>query len=854
MSAQNLIANVTKTESFEKHFAAMVKLDIRGQLNNITDQDPIAHLTDDTWSYLLKVANLLVVGEEKQDQERCLRIVQACLAHPEASSYLKDYAANILMQLANYPAIELARTRNYIDKKVANLASIGDIIAQEKIDFGNSMVSSTGEIVRCNAFQKSVWESYHDFRITSASAPTAAGKSYVLYQILLEACSSVQEIDALFIVPTRALINQVTRDITQLFSDRETPVEIITLPIREQDSNPANKKVFVFTQERLHLYTQADKDHRLFDLVFIDEAHKVGDSYRGILLQHAVQRAVTANTRVIYASPFSSNPEVFSDNHPTRASFHPVHSPLSTVSQNIFWVTQKPRYPKKWTVQYIGGEPVEVGTVLLKSTPNSIVKRCSLVAAELGSEVGGNLVYVNIPSDAEKTATTIIDYLSLPEVESQEIDALIDLCKKTVHKNFLLPLVLRYGVAFHYGNLPQLIREGIEKLFGQGNLKFLVCTSTLVEGVNMSCKNIFLRGPKKGRTTPMNKEDFWNLAGRAGRWGKEFQGNIFCIDVDNPKIWPYGVPRAREEYVIHTSVSNVLSDYDGLLEYISDKMPRSSDLTNIERDYLVSYLIELEAAEGLADSPIAHQLTLPALAELKKRLSSTLEEFSLPVELIVRNPGISPYAIKELYGYFVENLNRIEEFVPAGPSSNDAVESFTAVFHRINKFLSPKVLGFSRGRVFMLAILVVQWISGYPLHRLIGERERRNSSSNINSIIREVLNDVETVARFLAPKYIACYSDVLKCAAREHGVSARVAEIEDIQLSLEFGVSSLTHFSLIRLGMSRAAAIAIAEYMGNSDLSKDECLAWLRTHMWRSLDIPELVLREIEEVVGEIET
>ena len=80
----------------------------------------------------------------------------------------------------------------------------------------------------------------------------------------------------------------------------------------------------------------------------------------------------------------------------------------------------------------------------------------------------------------------------------------------------------------------------------EGKIRFLVCTSTLIEGVNLSCRTIVVRGPRKGRGNPMEPHDFWNLAGRAGRWGDEFQGNIICINPKDLKAWPTGVPdRAR---------------------------------------------------------------------------------------------------------------------------------------------------------------------------------------------------------------------------------------------------------------------------------------------------------------------
>ena len=111
-----------------------------------------------------------------------------------------------------------------------------------------------------------------------------------------------------------------------------------------------------------------------------------------------------------------------------------------------------------------------------------------------------------------------------------------------MHQDFRLAPLVERGVAFHYGNMPSLLRLEIERLFRSGKIRFLVCTSTLIEGVNLSCRTIVVRGPRKGKGHPMEPHDFWNLAGRAGRWGDEFQGNIICIDPEDTQAWPSGVP------------------------------------------------------------------------------------------------------------------------------------------------------------------------------------------------------------------------------------------------------------------------------------------------------------------------
>ncbi|ABN62141.1 hypothetical protein [Shewanella baltica] len=217
-------------------------------------------------------------------------------------------------------------------------------------------------------------------------------------------------------------------------------------------------------------------------------------------------------------------------------------------------------------------------------------------------------------------------------------------------------------------------------------------SGTLVEGVNLSCKNIFVRGPKKGRRAdkPMTSEDFWNLAGRAGRWGQEFQGNIFCLDVNNEKLWPNGKPEKRTPYIITPSVDKQMENTDKIIKYIKDGTPRSESVGNIDYEYLITYIIE-----GIATNNKAILGSLGS-SDASSEIELILENCELPHEIFRKNAGISPIAIEELYSYFQNKAENddLESLIPPHPSSENAVVELTKVLSRINKYLSPSSFGF----------------------------------------------------------------------------------------------------------------------------------------------------------------
>ncbi len=123
------------------------------------------------------------------------------------------------------------------------------------------------------------------------------------------------------------------------------------------------------------------------------------------------------------------------------------------------------------------------------------------------------------------------------------------------------------------------------------------------------------------------------------------------------------------------------------------------------------------------------------------------------------------------------------------------------------------------------ALLVIQWMRGYPLNRLIdGQikyRRRKEPTKNVTAIIRETLEKVERIARFEAPRYLHAYLDVLMIVLKEREREDLIPESEDFWLFLEFGVSKRTQLSLMSLGLSRSSVTSISEYITEDDLSAE---------------------------------
>lgn len=800
------------------------------------------------WNRALTIASVLTAEDDATAQDVALRIAQGCISSDDTLQHEREAAAVILERMGNRPALALATSRDRVAEEAWTDAPAPlqlDVI-RRRLEL--AIPISGGEIVAGNPFQRQFWSTVETSGWVSVSAPTSAGKSYIVRRWFEERMAGREYFTGIYIVPTRALIEEVSTDLSVQFADLD--VGIYSIP---WDAEVAERprKILVMTQERLHLLQQRLPNQET-DLLFVDEAQKFGDGARGILLQQTVEEAVRRSPRaqVIFASPLTSNPELLLDGADPEATASVVKSETITVNQNLLWADQVPQRPTQWRLRVVlDGAEATVGDFDLPARPQPESKRLPLVAVALGGSEGGNVVYVNGAADAEKAANQIYDALGRAADVSAtpEIADLRELVQRTIHTQYALAKVLQRGIAFHYGNMPLLVRTEIERLFRSGALRYLVCTSTLLEGVNLPCRNLFARNPKKGNGNPMSVADFWNLAGRAGRWGKEFQGNIVCVDARRPERWP-DLPRIRERQPVARATTAALSDTQAVIEYVAAGAPLSQARAHPMLETIYSYLASRTlTGVGLGDLP---ELARSDAEALETAIRAGHEATEIDASLVERHAGISPAAMQRLLQRF-RTYSDPEPLALPLPESDDAVTTYTRALaicdHELGSSFGPSA------RHFALALLITHWMRGFPLARLIADRidylRRNNRSVNLPNEIRYVMRDVEQVARFQAPKYLACYSDVLNIYLRETG-REDLEERADITMMLELGVSRTTEVSLMALGLSRTSAVALSEFIVADDLSREEAAAWIRENPEPQLGLPALVRREIASVFG----
>jgi superfamily II DNA/RNA helicase len=844
-------------DGIKQDLDAITRLTVRMELDNLAIDLSVPEVESIDWKRLLFAGSILARSEERNEQEAALRIATAAISLTQ-DQLLKDAGAVLLSKLSNFRAIDLAIDRELLAENPDGRLGVALRLEAQRREIDRSiLVQSSGTWLQVNDFQRRFWINATGDSWLSASAPTASGKTFLVLQWLIDQLITGETQVAVYLAPTRALVSEIEGSLKKLLGTTKW-IEVSSLPLTEK-YNVARaggaRVILVLTQERMHLLANSLGGDLSADLLIVDEAHKIGDNQRGVILQDAIERASRSNPKLkaVFISPATQNPEALLTDAPQGVHTIAVDSDASTVLQNLIVATQVPGKSKRWNLTLRQqGAAFPMGVLQLASTPEGIKKRLAFIAAAAG-ERGGTLVYANGASEAEEVAHLISQLLPALTIIDPELSHLAELARKGVHQDFQLAPLVERGVAFHYGNMPSLIREEIERLFKLGKIRFLVCTSTLIEGVNLSCRTIVVRGPRKGKGHPMEPHDFWNLAGRAGRWGDEFQGNIICIDPEDKKAWPSGVP-SRARYPIKRESDVVLGFGEEILDYLSRRA--SEDLASLKDadkfEQVSAYLLTTYMRLGsisVASFAKRHEEVL--IAKLDRALAALAAKIDIDVELAVRHPGVSAIGLQRILETFRLYTGDVENLLPADIASNDSYDRFITIMMRINEHLFLAFTPANRIRLF--ALIVVKWLKGYSLARIIRDsiewHQNIKRAFSLPELIRDTMALVEQIARFKAPKYISAYMDVLNLHLRQIGREDLIDEGLDIGTKLEFGVSSTTLLSLMELGLSRMSAVALYEKISRDDLNKEGCLAWIgeRLEQLHAMDIPAVIIREVRE-------
>lgn len=775
----------------------------------------------------------------------------------------RERALSILTELENFPGL------NYVEqslgKSTPSLLGLINRRVSERLNtvsFGNKNWILT-------AYQMRVWNTLRNTRAVVITAPTSAGKSFLVVEHLCRLSERPGKFVAAYVTPTRALLSEVHQKVQARLKD-SPGVRVSAIPTLEEEQTYP-KQVFVLTQERLSTLLSVGASDLAFDLLVVDEAQNIADDSRGMILQDCLERISerSDNTQVILLAPGAVGMQEVAKTFGI-SDLLSISTQLSPVQQNRIVLTKVFRKPKELALAVIGHEGTrhEFGKLQLADSLNDAKSRLARVALELGGD-GGSLLYETGPREAEKTAAYLVELLKAQGVgpNSGPLEDLSKFIKEHVHPDYQLAEMVRYGVAYHYGRMPSLLREAIETAFkqDQGGIRYLVCTTTLAQGVNLPARNVFIDTPKYGQGKPLNPALLWNFAGRAGRLNQDVVGNVFLLDYEQ---WESSPMDKFVPFTVSSATADTLNKLGGRIsEALNAKMLPKALKSDPDAGLVRSGAGLLVAHAARKDIQVylrAIMASAPAqeVDALAKAAISAYREIDLPDHILADNWMIDPFGLKRLYDNLIEKIEegRISELLPMNPK--DAPYGFyESLFGRIVE----QVNGESRKFGALAGKLAVDWMKGIPYPEMLGRwisRQRKSErkkaeqalsdgetpakSKTLDALIRGAFDLIEETVRFQFVQLGKAYRELLIQALRQTGNADFVPKVYDFALALELGISSKTGTAYVELGLSRIAASSL-ERLSPADgpLTVEDARQVLRELNVESAKLSPIIITEL---------
>lgn len=406
---------------------------------------------------------------------------------------------DILLRLAEHR--ELLGDQEPILDSLLRQAGLFPYLEQENLSFRDTLALAFHEVesigIHFHRKQFDVYSTIMSGQNVALSAPTSFGKSLVIDAIV----ASKKFFNIVIIVPTLALIAETRRR----FSRFRDTYKIITQPNQEFE----DRNLLVLTQERLLEVAEID----LVDFFVIDEFYKLqpdGQDERALLLNQAFYRLLKTGAQFYLLGP---DIEMFASQIIKKVDLRFIKTDYKTVATDTEFLKCK----------------------RLKDVPDALVELYPKLKGEQ------TLIYAKSPPAVSKIAQRLLDEyssgsLNQPLLTDINQDA-VDWLSENYHPDWIVAKALKFGIGLHHGKLPRSIAQFMVKAFNEKSIHTLICTSTLIEGVNTNAKNVVITDHKAGQ----EKYDYFtfnNIKGRSGRMLVHFVGRVFIFQSPPKKELP----------------------------------------------------------------------------------------------------------------------------------------------------------------------------------------------------------------------------------------------------------------------------------------------------------------------------
>ncbi len=406
-------------------------------------------------------------------------------------------------------------------------------------------------------------------RAIVVSLPTSSGKTLIAQFRMLQALNQFDDQKGwvAYLAPSRALVNQITRQLRNDFQPLGIVVERVS-PAMEINGIEAGLltelqddtqfRVLVATPEKLDLMLRQgweEKIGRPLTLVVVDEAHTIQDLERGLRLELllATINRECRDAQFLLLTPFIQNAREVarwlggqnSEDISLGVDWQPNDRAIGIVSpvdvgtkkgrSRNYQINIETVHTSRPSIclddNFSLGKDEALAPTLAKAKDVGIL---AAIAARKLSVRGPVIVMHSRPDYVWKLAKKLKADRS--DVLPEDVRFVQSYVAAELGTQFPLVDLLAHRVGVHHGGLPEEVRMLMEWLFERGRLDVLATTTTLAQGVNFPVSGVVMAATHYPFGQEMPAEDFWNIAGRSGRISQGQLGVVALVARDESEV------------------------------------------------------------------------------------------------------------------------------------------------------------------------------------------------------------------------------------------------------------------------------------------------------------------------------
>lgn len=707
-------------------------------------------------------------------------------------------------------------------------------------------------------------------RAVVVSLPTSSGKTLIAQFRMLQALNQFEDRKGwvAYLAPTRALVNQVTRQLRRDFEplglqiERVSPameIDGVEADMLNESHDEAQFRILVATPEKFDLMLRQgweEKIGRPLSLVVVDEAHTIQEGERGLRLELllATINRECREAQFLLLTPFIQNAREVArwlggqnaEDISLGVDWQPNDRAIGIVSpvddgvingrsRNYrldFQTVHTSRHTIDLDETFSLGKEEALAKTLSKS--QDIGTLAAITARKL--KVRGPVIAMHSRPDfvwslAEKIKSERLSNLS------EDVQFVQRYVSAELGAEFPLVDLLSHGVGVHHGGLPEEIRMLMEWLFEKGQLGVLAATTTIAQGVNFPVSGVVMAATSYPYGQPMPAEDFWNIAGRAGRVSQGQLGVVALVAKDEREV-------AQRREFIERATGDLNSALIKLAQATADEL---SDLGMIvyrhpEWSSFLQYLVhtyrQLGAPANYADQieqVLRGTLGFEKLRASNSRIASQLLGGIRNYVSYIAGPG-QPLKLVDSTGFSLQSIRTVMTHrgdIGAGSwdrerlfSQGDrTLQDMMGVLLRVPELRGnlESVLGGRTPDGDKLALILKDWVNGEEIATIADRHFRKDGADAVTALTKCGQNLFGKLAQTSSWGLNALMAITASDLPEEER-----NRLVNLPSQVFYGVSTDEAITLRLLGVPRRAATPLARTLS---LSEGESLPAIRQRL-----------------------